>query len=134
MLSTESRTRNFLVIVFISSLLVACGGSSSNDAGGTPPPAGNNPPPDPVTRNIDLSWSAPVMRTDGSSASLSDIGGYKLYVGTVSGVYNPAIDLGNTTAHTLASMATGTYYLALSAYDTNALESARSSEFAVTVN
>ncbi len=94
-----------------------------------------DPDPDPVpgTSNIDLTWSAPGTRTDGSPLALSEIGGYKVYMGTVSGVYSPAIDVGNTTSHTFSSMPAGTYYFAISTYDTNGLESAKTAEFSATV-
>jgi len=123
----------FVAIIFIGALLAACGGGGSTSSTGVTPGT-NNPPPAPGTRNVSLNWTAPASRTNGNPVSLSEIGGYKLYVGSVPGDYNPAIDVGNTTSHTLQSMNPGTYYLALSAYDTNAQESALSTEFPVTIN
>jgi len=146
MFRVKYKISKLIAVLFIGALLSACGGSSdpletTPPADNTPPPAvnppppgGTTPPPVPVTKDINLSWTAPNTRTDGSSASLSDIGGYNLYVGTEPGTYNPVINVGNTTSHTLNSMGVGTYYIALSVYDTNALESSKSSEFSVIVN
>jgi len=136
MLRIKTKSSKLVALAFIGSLLTACGGGGGggSDTGGTNPVGGSNPPPAAGTKDISLNWTAPSSRTDGSSVSLSEVGGYKVYVGTQSGNYNPGIDVGNTTSHTLSSMSPGTYYLALSAYDSNSQESQLSSEFPVTIN
>ena len=75
-------------------------------------------PPPPVT-TASLSWS-PV--TDPT------LGGYKVYVGTVSGTYSRSISVGNTTSYIVDSLTTGTtYFFSVTAYN-SAGESAPSNE------
>jgi len=64
-----------------------------------------------------------------SPNSEADLAGYKLYVGTASGQYSQAIDVGNVTTHSLALSKNTTYFFAVSAYDASGHESERSSEW-----
>lgn len=134
MLRIESKFRNIIALAFITTLLTACGGGGGSDTSGTNPPGGSNPPPAPGARNISLSWVAPSTRTDGSPASLSEISGYKIYVGTTSGSYDPAIDVGNTTSYTLTNKSPDTYYITIAAYDSTPQDGIPSTESVVTVN
>ncbi|MEW6324488.1 MAG: hypothetical protein AB1515_03780 [Nitrospirota bacterium] len=61
--------------------------------------------------------------------------GYRIYFGTASGVYTrPVIDVGRVASYSLAGLAAGgTYYVALTAYDTSGNESGYSREITVTV-
>jgi hypothetical protein len=60
--------------------------------------------------------------------------GYKFYIGTASGVYGPAINVGNTTTYTATNLLSGhTYYLAVTAYNAAGQESAKSNEVTYTV-
>ncbi len=59
----------------------------------------------------------------------SDLAGYKVYTGTVSGTYTSNIDVGNVVEYTTPDLIVGTtYYWALTAYDTSGNESGYSSE------
>ena len=61
----------------------------------------------------------------------SDLAGYKLYQGTVSGQYGPPMDVGNvlTTTRTLPTLTVDqTYFFALTAYDKAGNESGKSIE------
>lgn len=63
-----------------------------------------------------------------------DIAGYRLYYGPSSGNYVEQIDVGNTTSATVANLITGiTYFFAVTAYDTMALESEFSNEVSTTI-
>ena len=67
-----------------------------------------------------VSWSA-VTNTDQA--------GYKVYVGTASGVYGPPINVGNVTSYVLSNLAVGnTYYFAVTDYTTSGMESLPSIE------
>ena len=69
---------------------------------------------------ISLTWSA---NTE------SDLAGYKVYVGTQSGVYGPPITVGNVTAYQLNNLAMNiTYFVSITAVDTAGNESLHSAE------
>jgi hypothetical protein len=57
------------------------------------------------------------------------VSGYRIYYGTTSGNYSASNLLGNVTGITVAGLAAGvTYFFAVTAYDTNGLEGAFSTE------
>ena len=73
---------------------------------------------------VTLTWDA---NTEG------DLAGYRVYAGTVSGVYGPPIDVGNVTNYTVTNLSEGqTYFFAVTAYDTSGNESGFSSEVSAT--
>jgi hypothetical protein len=86
-------------------------------------PSSTSPPPNGSTGNVRLSWRA---------NQEPDLAGYKLYIGTASGIYNFAgspfsIDI--ATRSTAFNLPKGqTYYFALSAFDTAGNESVLSAE------
>ena len=58
-----------------------------------------------------------------------DLAGYKLYMGTASGVYSSTTPVGKVTSYTISNLGVGTtYYFAVTAYDTSGNESAISHE------
>ena len=72
-----------------------------------------------------LSWTAPVARSDQSPLSLADIGGYRVYYGTVEGEYPYRIDVTDGTAVEVVinELPNGTYYFVVTTYDTEGRES-----------
>jgi hypothetical protein len=79
-----------------------------------------------ATGNITLNWTA---SPDTSVVS------YKLYYGSLSGVYTNSVSVGNTTSVTISNLADSvTYYFAATALDTNGLESVFSNEAAGSIN
>ena len=74
----------------------------------------------------------PVSRVMSWNANTeSDIAGYKLYAGTKTGVYddtNSPKDMGNVTSGSFLPALDSTRFYALTAYDTDVLESGFSSE------
>ena len=59
----------------------------------------------------------------------ADLAGYRVYQGTTSGSYGPAMDVGNTTLYTAHNLQAGlTYYFATTAYDFSGNESLPSLE------
>jgi hypothetical protein len=65
----------------------------------------------------------------------SDLKGYKIYYGTVSGNYQWTIDAGNVTNYMVTGLNTGaTYYAAATAYNSSGLESNFSNEVTFTVS
>lgn len=92
-----------------------------SDPPSSPPPV--NPPPAATTGSATLSWSL---------NNESDLGGYKVYIGTASGLYTypgSPITVGLVTTYTVTNLPGGnTYYFAISAYDSSGNESLRSTE------
>lgn len=74
---------------------------------------------------VTLEWDANVE---------PDVVGYKLHYGTASGVYFTSVDAGNaTTAEVPGLIANFTYYFAVTAYNTEGLESPPSNEVVFTM-
>ena len=72
--------------------------------------------------------------TLGWDPSPGAIAGYRLYQGGASGVYTNVVSVGKATSATVNSLISGrTYYFAVTAYDTNNLESDYSSPISYTV-
>jgi uncharacterized protein YjdB len=84
-----------------------------------------------TTGSATLSWNAPTTNTDGTP--LTDLAGYKLYMGTSSGNYTTVVNIGNVTTYTLSNLAPGTYYFVVTAYDSSSLESSFSNEASKTI-
>ncbi|MEJ2405810.1 MAG: putative Ig domain-containing protein [Candidatus Thiodiazotropha sp.] len=78
-----------------------------------------------TTGSVSLAWVAPSTRTDGSSLDLSEIHGYRIYMGTTSSNLEPVLDLddGNADSTVMDNLETGTYYFAITAYDDAGSES-----------
>jgi len=75
--------------------------------------------------------------TLGWNANTETISTYRVYYGTATGVYNdPAspVDMGNVLQGSVIINTTATYFFALTAVDTNNLESGFSSEVSLAVN
>jgi hypothetical protein len=80
---------------------------------------------------VTVDWNAPTTYTDGST--ITNLGGYKIYMGTASGDYSRNFDVGNTTSYTMSSLNDGTtYYFAVMAYDTSGGVSGFSNEISHT--
>jgi hypothetical protein len=60
------------------------------------------------------------------------LAGYKIYYGTTSGTYGAPLNAGNATTFTVTGLGPGTYYFALTAYDTSGIESGFSNEVSKT--
>lgn len=121
-----SMLRNMIIIIGLCMLGATCPGP-------TPTPI-SIPPTTPITiSKSSLYWTIPTANTDGSP--LVDLGGFKVYAGTTSGVYGTVLDIVNPTADFVALYTfltlSGTYYLAVSAYDTLRLEGNKSQEIKI---
>ena len=77
--------------------------------------------------SIALNWDAPTTNVD--STPLMDLGGFKVYWGTETGVYTNNMDVGNILCYVVSGLTVGfTYYFAATAYDTLMNESSYSNE------
>ena len=95
--------------------LCACGGSSSSSSESGP-----------NTQNTaTLTWSAPLVRADDSALSPSELGGYKIYIGSTENDLRllTTITDASITEYTVTNLANGTHYFAVSAFDADEMES-----------
>jgi hypothetical protein len=136
-----------LLAVNLSIMLAACGGgssgvattgttSSTTSSGGSSGVAttgtassttssGGGTASGTTTGVMTLQWTAPVARADGTPLSLSEIAGYRVYYGPSPGNYPNAVNITNGSLQSaiLKGVPVGTYYVAMSTYDTSGLES-----------
>jgi hypothetical protein len=78
-----------------------------------------------TTGSATLSWVPPATRTDGTSLAISEIDGYRIYMGDTQTTLLPVMDVNDSsvTQFTLTDITTGTYYFSVTAYDTDGNES-----------
>ncbi len=94
-----------------------------------------------ANKTLPVSLTVNTATTSTSSATLSwvlnketDLSGYKLYVGTHSGVYNAPIDVGKVATYQVTNLTKGiTYYFSITAYDSAGNESTPSAEVSKSV-
>ena len=75
-----------------------------------------------------LSWTAPSTRADGEALPLSEIDGYRIYMGDSTSNLTPIIDINDSsvTKYTLDGLTVGTHYFSVTTYDINGMESSYS--------
>lgn len=82
---------------------------------------------EPVTTSgsTSLNWISPTTRADGSSLSLSEIGGYRIYMGDSEASLIPVMDINDysITEYTLTNVTAGDHYFSVTTYDINGNES-----------
>lgn len=80
------------------------------------------------TGSVTLSWIAPSQRTD--NTALTNLAGYRISYGRMSGIYDYEIDISNPgiATYVVEGLVPGDWYFVLSAYDSSRLESALSNE------
>lgn len=82
-----------------------------------------------------LRWVAPTENVDGTP--LTDLAGYKIYVGETSRTYDETIDIGLPTEDVYdydgSAREPGPYFFAMTAYDADGNESALSNEVSKTL-
>ena len=88
-----------------------------------------------ATGNMDLSWTAPATRADGTPLSLADINGYRVYYGESAGNYTESVEIadGAALSTTVTGIPVGTYHVVMSTYDVDGLESDYSSSVIKTI-
>ena len=126
------------IVILFALTLAACGGESTNSSGNnsgsgntttTTTSGGNtNPNPGSGTGSAMLSWTAPTLNTDGSA--LTDLAGYKIYYGTSSRSYTQSITINNVgiVDYLVENLPAGTWYFAISAFNSTGDESGKSGE------
>jgi hypothetical protein len=122
--------RKFIfILTLLFSVSAVMGGCSSG--GNAPSGASGAPSSASGTGIAVLAWSAPSTNVDGTP--LTDLAGYKVHYGTSSGDYTAAVNVGPTTEYSITDLAPGTYYIAVTAYDSSGRESGYSNEVSKTI-
>ena len=87
-----------------------------------------------ATGTISVTWRPPTQNEDGSS--LIDLAGYVIHYGMTSGVYDNEIRIENPglTSYVIEGLVAGTYYVAMTSFNSAGVESDYSSEIVVTVD
>jgi hypothetical protein len=82
---------------------------------------------------VTLTWLAPTENTNGQS--VSDLGGYYIYYGTAESDLSKVISVSgaDTTTYVVYGLGSGTYYFAVSAFNTMGMDSAQSDIASVTI-
>lgn len=86
------------------------------------------------SNTVTLSWQAPTENSDGSA--LVDLKGYKVHYGSASKSYSDTIQVANAglTTYVVQNLPTGTYYFAVTAYNSSGKESSLSGEVSTQVD
>jgi hypothetical protein len=142
----QSMRVTMLVTAILSGQLVGCGGggggsndvttsdsivsSASASSGSEPVSSGED-----ATGSFTLNWTAPATRSDGTPLSLADIDGYRIYYGDSQGYYPNSVDVndGSLQSVIVDNVPVGSYYVVMTTYDVNGLESAYSSSISKNV-
>jgi len=104
------------------------GGSTSGGTAG-----GGTTAPAPTTASVTLAWQPPTENTNGTP--ITDLAGYKIHYGTASANYTQVVSVDNSglTRYVLENLAKGTYYFAITAFNSKGLESDLSGEVMATL-
>jgi hypothetical protein len=82
-----------------------------------------------ATRTVTVSNALGQVNLAWNANTETDLAGYKVYVGTTSGVYSTTYNVGKIISYTVTGLAPGdVYYFAVTAYDTGGFESVVSNE------
>ena len=106
---------------------------SSTTSGSTT--SGSTPPTTPVAgTSVTLGWVAPTENNNGSP--ITDLAGYKIHYGVTSQDYTKVVAVSNPSLsrYVLDSLESGTYFFAITAYNSKGIESTLSGEISATLN
>ena len=104
-------------------LVSGCGGGGGSSGGGGS-----------MAGTALLSWTAPTTNSDGSA--LTDLKGYHIYYGSSADLLTVQIDVNSasTTSYTVTNLTPGTWYFAVTAFNSAGLESNLSNTASKMVN
>ena len=91
--------------------------------------ATNTPQTVPVTLTINAPPTLGTATLAWNASTSTDVAGYKVYMGTASGVYGPSTSVGNVLTSQVTTLQSGTtYFFTVTAVDTSGNESTFSNE------
>jgi len=90
--------------------------------------------PQTATGSVTVSWQAPTQNTNGST--LTNLAGYDIHYGTQSSDYTTTVQVTNPslTSYVLQNLSAGTYYFAVTAYNSDGTQSSLSPEVSTTID
>ena len=114
-----------------ANIVISASDGKASDA--LPPFSVNVSPADQATSSVTVSWARPTINADGSN--LTDLAGYMLYYGTVSGRYDQflAIPNADVTSVAVENLVSARWYFAVRAYNADGVESDFSTEVSKTI-
>ena len=110
-------------------------GSTTSGSTTTTGAAGSTPPTTPVaSTSVTLGWVAPTQNSNGTP--ITDLAGYKIHYGTASENYTKVVAVSNPSLsrYVMDSLESGTYFFAITAYNSKGIESTLSGEISATMN
>lgn len=121
-------------ILLLSLLITACGGGGG---GGTTITTGTGNVTGTGTKSISVRWDIPTTKVNGDPISLSEIGGFKIYIASNNNLTPslPRVTITDNTAtdYVINNLTSGTYYIYITTYDVNGDESPYSDPISQTV-
>jgi hypothetical protein len=112
----KNKIFSIFCISLILTIFAGCGGGADFNA---------------ATGSVSLTWTVPTTYVDGTPAK--SVAGFRVYYGKESRAYTQIIDVRNVTSYTVNSLFPGTYYFAVTAYDSFGMESDYSPELIETI-
>jgi hypothetical protein len=105
------------------------GSTGSSGSGSSSGGSGNA-----AAKSVTLNWQAPTENNNGST--LTNLAGFKIHYGTASKDYSQVVALNNPglSRYVVESLESGKYYFAISAYNSQGVESSMSGEVETTVD
>jgi hypothetical protein len=84
--------------------------------------------------SVTLGWVAPTQNSNGTP--ITDLAGYKIHYGTASENYTKVVAVSNPSIsrYVMDSLESGTYFFAITAYNSKGIESTLSGEISATLN
>jgi hypothetical protein len=84
--------------------------------------------------SVTLGWVAPTENSNGSP--ITDLAGYKIHYGTAPDNYTKVVAVSNPSIsrYVMDSLESGTYFFAITAYNSKGIESTLSGEISATLN
>jgi hypothetical protein len=110
---------SLIIVSLIITVLAGCGGG------------GGSSNPTNATGSVSLAWDVPTTYVDGTPVTGQV--GFKVYYGTASRTYTHFIDVKTVPSCTVNALAPGTYYFAITAYDSSGSQSDFSIELSKTI-
>jgi hypothetical protein len=110
------------------------GSTTSSSSGSTTSGSATPPPTSGANSSVTFSWVPPTENSNGSP--LTNLAGYKIHYGTASQDYTQVVALNNPSLnrYVMDSLPSGTYYFAITAYNSAGVESTFSGEITTTLN